>query len=184
MAVGLSSTSLAGVTASITRETLRNQMKTSMFGRRAGMDFNDYEVGEQDTRLPIDFVSATSSGITLSPNGFSVLACTVGNGASGTTAVVCTLTGAVPGIYKQITQICSSTGIGSGTSAAFVVQFGPNAQIITTLGSSFNQIAFASFGHTINLCCISTGSSIGSSAGGGGVWISASPGTVGGFSTY
>ena len=181
--VGLSSTSLS-YTASITRETLRNAMKTSLFGRRSGMDSNDYEVGEQDTRLPIDFVTATSSGITLAPNGFSVLACTVGNGSGGTTAVVCTLTGAVSGIYKQITQICSSTGIGSGTSAAFLIQFGPNAQLITTGGSSFNQIGFQSFGHTVGLACVSSGSSLGSSVGGGGVWITTVPAPGAYFSTY
>ena len=153
---GLLSTSIA---AAVTREGLRNQMETSMFGRRAGMDFNGYEVGEQDTRLPIDLIATTAAGQTLSPNGFSLLA-----SSTGSTTFNVDLTQAIPGIYKQITQISSSSG---GT----LVRFGPNAQIISSLGSSFNAILFQGLGHTANLSCISSGSSLGSSVGGGGTWL-------------
>ena len=155
MTVGLGSTQ---VTA-ITREQLRNQMETSMMGRRAGMDVNGYEVGEQDTRLPIDNMATTAAGQTMSPNGFSIISCTIN------TSAVYALTGAVSGIYKQITQISSST------SPGFTVQFGPNAQIVTTLGTSFNQITFAGAGHTVNLACVASGTSLGSSSGGGGLWV-------------
>lgn len=154
MAVGLGSTQVPA----LSREALRNGMVTSMMGRRAGMDVNGYEVGEQDTRLPIDNLATTAAGQVLQPNGFSVISCTINSSA------VYTLSGAVPGIYKQITQISSST------SPGFSVQFGPNAQIVTTLGTSFNQITFAGFGHTVNLVCLASGTSLGSSVGGGGLW--------------
>lgn len=150
---GLGSTSVVAQS----RDVLRNQMVTSMMGRRAGMDKDEYEVGEQDTRLPVDVVQTTAP-TSLSPNGFSVLACTV------TSAATYSMLRAIPGIYKQITQISSSTG-------GFNVQFGANANIVSSLGSSFNQLTFAGIGHTASLSCISNGSTLGSSAGGGGTWL-------------
>ena len=154
MAAGLGSTSFSA----ITREQLRNKMITSMMGRRSGMDAMGYEVGEEDTRLPIDNIG-TSVSSSLSPNGCSVLSCSAG------TSAAYTLLNAISGIYKQITMISSST------SPGLTVQFGPNAQIITTLGTSFNQVTFAGFGHTLGLFCIASGTSVGSSVGGGGLWI-------------
>jgi hypothetical protein len=138
----------------LSRETLRNQMKTSMMGRRAGMDNNDYEVGEQDTRLPIDNITSTVP-TSLSPNGASLFSCTVASSA------IHTLQNPVAGIYKQLTQISSST-------LGIAVQFGPGAQLITTQGTSFNQLIFAGFGHTANLFCVATGSSVG---GVGGIFL-------------
>ena len=159
----LGSTSIAAVT----RDQLRNQMKTSMMGRRAGMDALDYEVGEQDTRLVIDNITTTVP-TSLSPNGFSNLSCTAVSSA------IHTLSAPVAGIYKQITQISSST-------LGIAVQFGANANIVTSAGTSFNQAVFAGVGHSASLSCMSTaGGSLG-----GPVWISAtppSPGIV--FSTY
>lgn len=148
-----------------TRESLRNTMVTSMFGRRAGMDVLNYEVGEQDTRLPIDNIGTTAAS-SLSPNGASVLSCTVASSALYTMNV------AVSGIYKQITQISSST-------LGFAVQLGANANIITTAGSSFNQVVMAGVGHTVNLFCVS------SSTANGPIWLSASPASPGmTFSTF
>lgn len=149
--MALGSTSIAAQS----REQLRSQMKTSMMGRRAGMDNADYEVGEQDTRLPIDNLTTTANS-SLSPNGFSILSCTAASSATYT------LFGGVPGIYKQITQISSST-------LGYVIQMGANAQVVSTAGSSFNQMTFAGVGHTMNLCCIASGTSLGSSQ--GAVWV-------------
>lgn len=148
--MALGSTSVAA----LSRETLRNQMKTSMMGRRAGMDNNDYEVGEQDTRLPVDVITTTVP-TSLSPNGASVFSCTVASSA------IHTLQNPVSGIYKQLTQISSST-------LGIAVQFGAGAQLVTSLGTSFNQLIFAGFGHTANLFCIATGSSVG---GTGGIYL-------------
>lgn len=138
----------------LTREGLRNQMKTSMFGRRSGMDNSDYEVGEQDTRLPVDVIT-TTAGTSLIPNGCSLLAATAASSA------VYTLQAPISGIYKQLTQISSST-------LGYAIQFGSGAQLVTSLGTSFNQLVFAGVGHTANLFCVATGSSVG---GTGGVWL-------------
>lgn len=156
--MALGSTSIAAVT----REGLRNQMKTTMMGRRAGMDNNDYEVGEQDTRLPIDNISTTVP-TSLSPNGFSNFSCT------SVSSAIHTLLAPVSGIYKQLTQISSST-------LGIVVQFGANANIVTSAGSSFNQLTLAGVGHCASLSCMSTN---------GPIWISATPPSPGiTFSTY
>ena len=165
---GLTSTAVVA----LTREGLRNQMKTSMMGRRAGMDNADYEVGEQDTRLPVEVITSTVQS-SLAPNGFSVMACTVA------TSAVYTLNAPVVGIYKQITQITTSTG--TATNGQHNLQFGANANIVTSAGSSFNMASLSGIGHTLSLVCVST-------AGGsnnGPVWLSAtvaSPGIA--FSTF
>lgn len=159
--MALGSTSVAAMS----REALRNQILTSMFGRRAGMDVNGYEVGEQDTRLPVDVIT-TTVGTSLNPNGQSLLSCTVASSATHT------LQSPVSGVYKQITQISSST-------LGIAVQFGANANIVTSAGSSFNQITYQGVGHTANLFCVST------STANGPIWISGSPASPGlSFSTY
>lgn len=161
--MALGSTAVAGQS----RPSLRRQMLTSMMGIRAGMDALGYEVGEEDTRLPIDNIGTTVP-TSLSANGFSIFSCTAASSA------IHTLKTSVAGIYKTLTQISSST-------LGIAVQFGPNDNIVTTAGSSFNQIVFAGVGHTVGLSCMSTGGG----ANGGAVWISASPASPGlTFSTF
>jgi len=150
------------------RETLRNLMVTSMMGRRAGMDINGYEVGEQDTRLVVDAITTTAA-TSMNGAGATLLAATAASSA------VYTILNPVAGVYKLITQLTSATTLG------YAVQFGANANIVTTAGSSFNQIVFGGVGHVASLFCASTG---GSSAG-GPVWITCSPAITGmSFSTY
>lgn len=149
MAAALGSTSVSAVS----RDTLRRSIQTSMMGRLSGFDRRGYEVGEEDTRLPIDNIGTTAAS-TLTANGVSVLSCTAASSAIYTID-------SVGGIYKQITQISSST-------AGFQVQFGANAHVVSTLGTSFNQLVFAGLGHTANLFCVSTGSTDGNA---GGVWL-------------
>lgn len=154
--------SSTGVTA-ITRNQLRNQIITSLYGRRSGLDIADYEVGENDTRLPIDNITTTAAS-SLTPSGFSVL----GSSAAATY----TMLNAVSGVYKQITQMSSTTG-------GIVVQLGANANIVTSAGSSFNQMTFAGIGHTANLACVSTSTS------NGPIWLNTSPASPGlTYSTY
>lgn len=149
----------------VTKEALRSKMITSLFGRRAGLDAKGYEVGENDTRVAIDNIGTTVNS-SLSENGVSLFSSTVAS--SG----IYTLFGGVSSVYKTLTQISSST-------LGFVVQFGANANIVTTAGTSFNQITFQGVGHTASLQAVSD------STGAGAVWISASPASPGlSFSTY
>lgn len=145
--MALGSTSITA----LSRESLRAQLVTSMLGRRAGVDVNGYEVGEQDTRLPVDVIGTTAAS-TLIANGASVLAATAASSATYT------VDSPISGIYKQITQISSST-------LGYAVRFGAGANLVTSLGTSFNQLLFAGVGHTANLFCVSSGS------GTGGTWL-------------
>src|SRR6267378_513516 len=165
--MALSSTQLHA----ITKEALRQQGITNIYGRRAAIDPAGYEVGEQDTRTPIDVISTTVNS-SLTPNGFTLLACTIASSA------IYTLQGGVESIYKTITQVSSST-------AGFQVQFSPGGFIVTSAGSSFNQITFQGVGHTVNLACVVPSSGPGSSVStGGAIWISCTPASPGlSFST-
>jgi hypothetical protein len=153
--------------ASQTREQMRNSMETSLFGRRAGIDVRGYEVGEEDTRLPIQNISTTVATSCV-VNGFTNFTCTAASSA------IQTLQDAVTGIYKTLTQLSSST-------LGIAVQFGASANVVCTAGSSFNQIIFAGVGHTVGLACVSTAGG----SNGGPVWIATSPPSPGlTFSTY
>jgi hypothetical protein len=149
--MALGSTSVVGQT----RETLRNMMITTMMGRRAGMDVRNYEVGEEDTRLPVQNISSTVP-TSVVVNGFTNLSCTIASSA------IHTFLDATAGIYKTITQLSSST-------LGIAIQFGTAAQIVTTAGTSFNKIVFLGVGHTIGLACVS------SSTANGPIWIATSP---------
>ena len=144
------------------REQLRSQMETSFFNRRAGVDFGGYEVGENDTRTIIDnFASSIGStnvaqGTSCNPAGVTVFSAT--NASSGPFS----LFAPVPGVYKQLAMVTSQYS----TAAPAIIQFGPNGQLITTAGSSFNQIALGGVGHIINLLALTSPSS----AGAGGIW--------------
>jgi hypothetical protein len=151
--------------SSLTREQLRSQIVTSLFGRRAGLDANGYEVGHQDSRTPIDNITTTAA-TSLIPNGCSVLSATPASSA------IYTMFQATAGVYKEITQI-------STPAVGFQIQLGDNAHIVTTAGTSFNQITIGGVGGGINMFCIS------SSTATGPIWITdgyVSTGTI--FSTY
>ena len=148
-----------------TREQYRNTIITTLYGRRAGMDNQGYECGEYDTRGVIDNIG-TTVGTSCSPSGATVFSCTSVSSATHTLLI-----GQV-GVYKLLTQTCSST-------LGIVVQFGSAAQLVTTAGTSFNQITFQGQGHVASLFCANA------STANGPIWLSSSPPSPGlAFSTY
>lgn len=151
MAVGLGTTSLAN----ITRETMRNLIVTSEYGRRSGLDALGYQVGEFDVRTVIDNI-ITTVPTSLSASGISVFSATTASSAAHT------LFTGVPGVYKQLAQISSST-------LGVQVKFGANAMIVSTFGTSFNSLTFKGFGASVNLFCLASGTSLGSSE--GALWL-------------
>lgn len=159
--MALGSTAVTGVS----RDGWRRTIVTTMFGRLAGFDAAGYECGEQDTRLPIDNIGTTVP-TSLSPNGFSNFSCT------SLSSAIHTMQQGIAGIYKTLTQLSSST-------LGIAIQLGANAQIVTSAGSSFNQIVFAGVGHTVGLACVS------SSTANGPIWLCSSPPSPGlTFSTF
>jgi len=156
--MALGSTSIAA----LNREQLRNVMKTSILGRRFGLDAGDYQVGGGNTRNAVENITTTAAS-SLASDGFAALTSTAASSA------IYTLQAPVVGLSKEITQLSSST-------LGFAVQFGAGAQLVTTAGSSFNQAVFQSVGAAVRLSCLSTN--------GGGVWAVESANTGVTFSTY
>ena len=142
-----------------TVEQLRSQSLTNLRGRRDGIDSAGYSVGCPDHRLPIDNATSGTTATQLSPVGLSALNCS-------TAPYTFSIGLPIPGTYKQLTQVSSST-------LNQIVQLGAGVNVITTAGSSFNQITFAGIGHTINLFAASSAT-----------WVATNLGSGITFSTY
>lgn len=126
----------------ITRNLYRNTILTSIHGRRNGLDARDYQVGYSAIREDIDAITTTAA-TSLTASGLSVLCATPASSA------IYTLTNAAAGVRKSITQT-------STPAVGFQIQFGANANISTTAGSSFNQATISQQGATLGLFCISS----------------------------
>ena len=139
---------------------LRNQILTSIFGRRLGFDSQGFLVGPNDIRNQVEGVSSAGSTITstsvtspLSNWGVSLV------GASGATATTgYTLTAPQPGVYKTlfvattgyavITTTTISTG--AGTAGAFICSSG-------SVTSTHQTITMSGKGASLTLIGITTG---------------------------
>lgn len=132
----------SGLAKAQSLEQLRSQILTMFYGRRDGNDPNDFGLGIKDVRQAIENITTTAQ-TTLANHGFSGLCSTPASSAAYT------LQAPTPGVYKQITQLCTST-------LGFVVSAGSAVNFVTTLGSSFISAVFAGLGHTLNLYAIST----------------------------
>ena len=138
-------------------DQLRNQIVTSWYGRKDGMDVNEFEVGPRDLRVQVQVITTTSLSSAAAPSsgvayfGITQLACTSGAGVytmSGPNEAGI-FGGPPPGIIKTIVQTCTST-------AGFTIQVPSGVNISGTGGSSFNQMVFLSMGHTASLTAVSS----------------------------
>jgi hypothetical protein len=139
---------------------LANLIRTSIHGRRLGLDSNDFLVGNRGLRLPVTDATSDTTGTAL-PNHGMVSVIT-------TTNDIWTLTDPVPGCQVTIFTGSSSTGTHNIVPAA--------ATIISSNGVAGSSIAIAGAGASIRLVGISTAKWIvttvanaGSSAGTGNV---------------
>lgn len=159
--MALGSTSITA----ITREQWRSQGLTSLYGRRSSLDVRGYQCGTPENRLEVDPITTTAAS-SLKPTGISCLCATPAS--SG----IYSLLDAAAGVYKAIIQT-------STPALGFAIQLGANANIVTSAGSSFNQVVLSGIGAAVNLFCVS------SSTANGPQWAmlgTASTGVV--FSTY
>ena len=127
-------------------EVLRNQYLTSLYGRRAGIDPNAYEIGPKDFRVQIENIGTTAAS-SLSSFGISCLSCTVASSAIYTLQPIDGI-----GIQgKQIIQTSTST-------LGYIVKCSTNpvTNLLTTGGSSFNQMTFSCLGALQELVSISS----------------------------
>jgi len=135
---------------------LRNQIVTSIFGRRLGLapgNSSDvainYLTGSHAFREQVEGWSAAGSSIissayNLAPYGISVVGC---SGASATTTY--TLSNPVPGVTKKIFNVTTGYGVVSLASGSFLVSTGSAA-------STQAQITFVGKGAYVELIGLTT----------------------------
>lgn len=127
-------------------EGLRSQILTQIWGRRLGLDSNNYLVGPLSQRTAVQGVSSAGSTVTstsvaspLTPYGVSLVGATA---ASATTGY--TLSAPVPGVskilfvpttgYAVVTVTTDSTGAGAGAFICSTASVTSTYQIITFSG--------------------------------------------------
>lgn len=124
-------------------DKLRNQILTSLYGRRDGIDKDEYNIGPKDFRVQIENITSTAAS-TLSNYGITCLSCTA------TSSAVYTMTAPVPGVQgRQIFQASTST-------LGYAIQLPAGVTILATNGSSFNQMVFYGQGAALELSAISS----------------------------
>lgn len=119
---------------------LANRIRTSIHGRRLGLDDADFLVGPKGIRPPITDATSDTTGTALPNHGLvSVIS---------TTDDVWTLSSPVPSC--EVTIFCGSSS--TGTHAVVPT----NATIISSNGVAGSSISMAGAGASITLCGIST----------------------------
>lgn len=118
-----------------TLEGIRSRIVTSIFGRRLGLDSNDFLIGCKDNIVPIETISSTASGQTLVAYGASIIAAT---NASTDSALAMTLAAPIPGVEKFLVQTSSSTaGYAITLASGQFVSSGSSAGVtLTSLGAN------------------------------------------------
>jgi hypothetical protein len=136
--------------AALTLETLRNQIRTSIYGRRLGLDQTPDNiagfgqrggmlVGVPGVRLPIQTMTTTTP-TTMYPSGYIELGATTGS--------TNTINAPVPGLEVTITQTATST-LGMAVRLT-------NGNFNSSTGSSANQVTLWGQGVTARFVGLST----------------------------
>ena len=120
-------------------ETLRNAYKTSLYGRRIGLDANDYIVGPPGMRVQVEDITTTAA-TSASPFGITRV---LTSGSSQTGSY--TLQAPIVGVTKTLLLNSTSTGgqqftmtgatvynATAGTSSAVVNLYAPGASVQLT----------------------------------------------------
>jgi len=139
---------------------LRNQILTSIFGRRLGLDSAGFLVGPNDFRSQVEGVSSAGSTVVstavttpLSNYGCSLVG---SSGASATTAYI--LSAPTPGVYKTLfvpttgyaVVIATTISTGAGTAGAFICSSG-------SVTSTHQTITLSGKGASLTLVGLTTG---------------------------
>lgn len=123
-------------------EQLRNQIITSLFGRRHGIDKDEFVVGPKDMRVAIEDISTTAATSAINYGHTRVL--TSGSSQTG----VYTLQAPVVGVRKSFSLQSTSTGTMQFTAT--------NAAFYSASGSSVAVISLISQGAFIDLIGVTT----------------------------
>ena|SRR5258706_15958194 len=124
----------------MTIQQLRNNILTSIFGRRLGLDNDQYLVGALDNKVVTQQATTLTTGTVINAHGFT--------GVSSSTNTTWSMAAPVEGISKQLVATTTSTG-------TMAVQLA-SGNFLTTAGSSFNQVTFTALGQSVDLVGLST----------------------------
>jgi hypothetical protein len=127
----------------VTIDQLRNQILVSWYGRKDGMDANEFEIGPHDLRVATQVI-ATTLATTIANYGFTALACTVASSAAYT------MQQPVQGVQKQIVQTSSST-LGYTITLPANVNFCSTPATAANSGSTYSVLTFAGAGQQVDL---------------------------------
>lgn len=123
-----------------TLEQIRNQIITSIHGRRLGLDKDGFLAGPKEIRTPVTNATSDTTGTVLLNHGVHTVATTTND--------VWTLQDPVPGVCVRIATSTTSTGNHSIVPAA--------ATIISSNGTAGSSITMTRHGAFIELTGIST----------------------------
>lgn len=126
-----------------TLNQLRAQRKTSIHGRRLGLDANDFLVGPVGVRLPHDDIDQTGTGTSVPYYGMTRIISSA-NGGSTQAGLAYTIQAPPgPGVEKEIYHYGASTSAHVfGFSGSAVVQGGSLTSAGSTMISFFRQNAY------------------------------------------
>lgn len=120
----------------LTQEQLRDlALHKSIYGRRLGLDKDDFLVGPKGIRVPVTNATSDTTGTALLNHGFHTVVTTTDDGW--------TLASPVPGAQVKIVTGSSSTGLHAIVPT--------NATIISSNGSAGSSITMAGPGAYISL---------------------------------
>lgn len=139
-------------------ETLRSNILTSIFGRRLGLDPNEFMVGPKDIRLATQTLTSATTGtnaVNYGITGFNVTTASASTASSvGTTEVGRSFLLDPPseGVSKILYNANST-----GSTASVVVEFGTGVTCFSaSLGSTFTGLTMWAGGQYAQLVGVST----------------------------
>ena len=119
---------------------LRNQILTSVFGRRLGFDSAGYLLGYQGTRAPVQSLTSGTTATTVTFGGIALISLV-------TNASTWSLAAPVPGAWMMLEN--NSTGTGGVVKLA-------SGNFVTTAGSTTTQVTVGGVGSAITIVGVTT----------------------------
>lgn len=144
-----------------TLQQLRNSILTSVYGRRLGLDANEFLVGPKDHLRPIQSLTSGSSATQVTNYGLTQLDVTTGAASTassiGTTETGCSWQMAAPvaGVEKILTKVSAT----AGSTMPCIVELSTGATVTaidTTLGTTFTGINLQGVGAYVRLLGLGT----------------------------
>lgn len=137
-------------------QSIRNEMLTSIFGRRLGLDINGSLVGALDIRVPADGWSSAgstfpSTGLaTMSVGGITVGGTTGSSGSTAASPACQQLPAPMPGLFKTLFNASTAFfTVGTTAAAAYFLSTG-------SAGSTYQYCTLAAKGCNVTLVGLTT----------------------------